>query len=105
KSVPNAFGLWGANLLSLLSALLLMAFTARTQRPSHTAYFLVYFVFTTGVTWLLSGPRYMLACFPLVLALALLSRRRAADAALTALCVIFSALLFLAYLSNGVPVY
>ncbi|MBR5379612.1 MAG: hypothetical protein IK140_03680 [Clostridia bacterium] len=105
KSVPNAFGLWGANLLSLLSALLLMAFTARTQRPSHTAYFLVYFVFTTGVTWLLSGPRYMLACFPLVLALALLSRRRAADAALTALCIIFSALLFLAYLSNGVPVY
>ena len=105
KSVLNAFGLWGANLLALLSALLLMAFTAKEQRPSHTAYFIVYFVFTTGITWLLSGPRYMLACFPLTLALARLSRRRIWDILLTALCAIFSVLLFLAYLSNGVPVY
>ncbi len=104
-SVSNAIGLWGANLLAQFAALTLMLLTEKKQNAAYTAFFIVYFVFTTGVTWLLSAPRYMLVCFPLIFALTQLGQRRLVRALLTALCAISSVLFFLAYLSYSIAVY
>ncbi len=104
-SVANAVGLWGANLFAQFAALALMLLTVKKQNAAYTAFFIVYFVFITGVTWLLSAPRYMLVCFPLIFALTQLSRKRFARALLTACCALLSLLFFLSYLSYNIAVY
>lgn len=89
-----ALGLWGANLLSSFSALMLMALAAKRLRPSYTAWFIGYFFIAIGATWLLSAPRYLLTCFPMVIALASLTRRPESDHALST-CLIALNLIYL----------
>ena len=114
-----AFGLWLPNLLFLLGAPLAMLFVRKRPaapaetdaqdgqsyalRPSYLAYFLAYYAIGMGATWLLSAPRYLTACFPLPIAMAVLTGRRAPWIAYT---LLFAAqLLFLwAYVAGG-PVY
>lgn len=71
------------NLLFLLGAPLALVLSRRSMRASDLAYFLSYYAFSCGVTWLLSGPRYMTFCYPLALALARLTHSRRVDAALS----------------------
>ena len=61
-------GLWLPNILTGLASLLLMLYGGKRLRPSWAAWFFPYFMLSYGVTWLLSGPRYMAVFFPLAAA-------------------------------------
>lgn len=92
---PHDFlGLWLPNLLACFLSLGVMTAAARKLRPSYTAWFIAYYVIAIGATWLLSAPRYLIAFFPLSLAVALLTEKKQADATVSAL----SAALYLLYL-------
>ncbi len=96
--LQDTLGLWVPSLLSQFSALFVMAVTARKQRASYTAYFLIYFAVTMGATWLLSAPRYLLVCFPLLLGMAILGKRRCVDRAMTAACLVLGQFYLYAFL-------
>lgn len=97
-------GLWLPNLVAIFSAIIMMVMSARKLRPSYTAYFIVYFAFVVGATWLLSAPRYLLVAFPLAFAAVTLTEDKSKDAALTVTFVGCS-LLYLAAFVAGYPVY
>ena len=61
-------GLWLPNLLTGFGSLGLIVWSGKRMRPSWAAWFFPYFMLSYGVTWLLSGPRYMAVFFPLALA-------------------------------------
>ena len=90
-------GLWLPNLLFSFSALALMLFAAKKLRPGYTAWFIGYYAVAYGATWLLSGPRYLIALIPLPLAMAAVTEKRQTDRILTACCAVLSALYFLAF--------
>ncbi len=94
----DTLGPWVPSLLSQFTALFAMSITARKQRASYTAYFLIYFAVAMGATWLLSAPRYLLVCFPLVLGMAILGKRRWVDRAMTAACLVLGQLYLYAFL-------
>jgi len=89
-----ALGLWGANLLSIFGSLTVMSLAAKRLRSSYTAWFIGYFAIAIGATWLLSAPRYLLTCFPIVIALTHLTRKPENDH-LTSTCLITLNLLYL----------
>lgn len=97
-------GLWLPNLIAIFTTLYVMFKSARKLHPSYTAYMIVYFVFVTGPTWLLSAPRYLAAAFPLAFAVVLLTKDKAKDSAITVLCIAGS-LLYLAMFVWGYPIY
>ncbi|MNZ90980.1 hypothetical protein D3C78_1099520 [compost metagenome] len=97
-------GLWLPNLIAIFSALIIMFMGAKKIRPSYTAYFIVYFAFVVGATWLLSAPRYLLVAFPLAFAAVALTEEKSKDAILTVVFVAGS-LLYLAMFVAGYPVY
>ncbi len=102
---PNAFwGLWLPNIVCFFGSLVIMLLGQKKLRASYVAYFLAYFVSSMGVTWLLSAPRYLLCVFPLALAMGQITRRRRANALLTALCGVGQILYLAAYVA-GYPVY
>lgn len=81
-----ALGLWIPNVVYSLAALVLMLFAAPQMRPSYTAFFIAYYVVAIGATWLLSAPRYLVALFPVPLALGLVTRTARADRIATGCC-------------------
>ena len=78
-------GLWVSNLACSFGALIVMALAARRLRPVYSVYFFAYYAVAIGTTWLLSAPRYLLACAPLSLALGRLTEDRRTDGAVTVL--------------------
>ncbi|MHA6482418.1 hypothetical protein ACX1C1_11030 [Paenibacillus sp. strain BS8-2] len=100
----NFLGLWLPNLVAIFTALIVMVLGAKKLNPAYTAYFIVYFAFVVGPTWLLSAPRYLIVAFPLAFAAAALTEEKSRDAALTVLSVV-GGLLYLALLVTGYPVY
>ncbi|MBR4236301.1 MAG: hypothetical protein IKR85_09625 [Clostridia bacterium] len=103
-SVHEAFGLWIANIAAQLGALAVMAAGIKRVRPAFGAYFIAYFAVAMGVSWLLSAPRYLLTCFPVLLALTRMTRRKSVDVSLSLLLAAASCAYFYAYL-NGWMVY
>ncbi|MEG1893799.1 MAG: glycosyltransferase family 39 protein [Clostridia bacterium] len=103
-NMRTLWGLFFPNLLCSFGALAIVAAAAKRLRPSHTAYFLAYYVFSIGATWLLSAPRYLTAALPLALALPMLIRGRFADIAATTLLVALQ-IGYLAMFVAGYPVY
>lgn len=97
-------GLWLPNLICIFSALIIMIMGTKKLRPSYTAYFIVYFAFVVGATWLLSAPRYFVVAFPLAFAAVALTEDKAKDVGLTVLSVVGS-VLYLAVFVAGYPVY
>ena len=83
-----AFGLWLPNIVYTLASLGIVIAAQKRLRASNTAYFIAYFTVTMGATWLLSGPRYLTACYPLALSLAALTRKRWADILASGLCIV-----------------
>ena len=71
--VYNFTGLWLPNLIAAFGALLIILAAAKKLRASMTAGFIAYYVIAIGATWLLSAPRYLCACLPLIAACALLA--------------------------------
>ncbi|MNO40662.1 hypothetical protein D3C76_308170 [compost metagenome] len=97
-------GMWLPNLIAIFSALIIMFMGAKKLRPSYTAYFIVYFAFVVGATWLLSAPRYLLVAFPLAFAAVALTEEKSKNVVLTVVSVVGS-LLYLAMFVAGYPVY
>ncbi|MBE7064548.1 MAG: hypothetical protein E7384_01870 [Ruminococcaceae bacterium] len=81
-------GLWIPNLLSSFSTLVLLIFTVKKLRASYSAYAIAYFVAAIGATWLLSGPRYLLALFVIPVGISTLTENRKADTIFT---IVFTA--------------
>jgi hypothetical protein len=100
----SVLGIWLPNLTAIFSTLYVMFKSARKLYAPYTAYFMVYFVFVVGPTWLLSAPRYLTAAFPLAFAVVLLTRDRAKDSAVTVLLITVS-LFYLALFVWGYPIY
>ncbi|GGH31242.1 hypothetical protein [Paenibacillus segetis] len=97
-------GLWLPNLICIFSVLIIMLKGAKQLRPSYTAYFIVYFAFVVGATWLMSAPRYFSVAFPLAFATVLLTKDKSKDVAFTILSIVGS-VLYLAVFVIGYPVY
>lgn len=96
---PQVFlGLWLPNLLFSFGCLTLMFCAAKKLRPGYTAWFIGYYAVAYGATWLLSGPRYLIALIPVPLAMALVTRKKAADAVLTVCCCFLAVLYFIAFI-------
>lgn len=72
----NLLGLWTPNLLWHFGTLGLFAYTAKKLRPDYAAWFIAYFAIAIGTTWLLSGPRYLLAMPVVAMMLALVTEKR-----------------------------
>lgn len=96
----TAIGLWTANLLSIFSSLLLMLLAAKKLRPSYTAWFIAYFFIAIGATWLLSAPRYLLTCFPLVIALAHITKKPESDQAISTVLIALNLIYLYAYVDR-----
>lgn len=86
-------GLWLPNLFCSLGALFVMALAVRRLRPVYSMYFLAYYVVAIGATWLLSAPRYLVACAPLGLGLSSLTDDRRRDGFMT----VFLTVLYVIY--------
>ena len=61
--VTTGWGLWLPELLAIMLTCGNLAVNGRKLRGDLSLYSLIYFVFSVGVSWLLSGVRYMLALF------------------------------------------
>ena len=72
----NLLGLWLPNLLWHFGTLGLFAYASKKLRPSYAAWFIAYFAIAIGTTWLLSGPRYLLAMPVVAMMLALVTEKR-----------------------------
>lgn len=100
----TAWTLGVPQLISIFAALLLMIAGARRIRPTYSAYSLVYFFAAIAPTWLLSGPRYIMAMLPIYFVMAKLTKKKwvyalAVVASLSALAYFCGAFIL------GYPVY
>ena len=78
-----SWGLWLPNLVMIALSLIIMLFAVKKLRPSYTAWFIAYFIIAIGATWLLSAPRYLVAYFPLAIALMLITENIKTDVPVT----------------------
>jgi len=125
NDLPQALGLWLPNLIALLGGLVLvlpaLRFTPKTAeellqeeetpaqeairaasplRASYGLYYLVYYFFSMGATWLLSAPRYLACAVPLSLALALVTKKRWVNGLMTILLLVLQVLYLAAYVQG-----
>ncbi len=82
--------LWGSQFAVLLIGGLSLPLMAKKLRLSYSVYAIVYLFVIFAPTWLLSGFRYYMGLAVLYPALALLTRRRWADIALTAVFAVLA---------------
>lgn len=99
-----ALGQWLPNVTYCFISLLVMAVAAKRLRPSYSAWFIAYYFFAIGATYLLSAPRYLLAAAPLYPGLAQVTESKKLDRFLSLLCLCASVFYFWAFL-NGWEVY
>ena len=92
-----ALGLWLPNLLAIFASLGLVTGAQNKLRTSYVAYFIAYFSVCAGATWLLSGPRYLAACFPVALSMGVLTEQKWADRLMTLVCIALTVLYLAAY--------
>ncbi len=81
-------GIWIPQLAAIVMGLAVMCRTCRRAHPADGAYALVYAWISFSPTWLLSGPRYLMAMYALYPMLVLLARRRWARAAIGGILVL-----------------
>ena len=103
-----AASIWIPELIYVIAAPCVMLFTAFFPKTdsvegnvkakgidnAYVLYFCTYYVVSIGASWLLSAPRYLMACISLPFALAHLGKNKYTDIALTIFCVISGALYF-----------
>ena len=91
------FGLWLPNLVWHFGTLTLFALGSKRLRPSYAAWFIAYFAIAIGTTWLLSGPRYLLAMPAVAMLLAHLCDKKWKVVLCAALLVPLCALYLIAF--------
>ena len=69
-------GVWIPQTIAIVLALILFASVLRKSHPGDAGYALVYFYASVAPTWLLSGPRYLTAMYPVYPMLGLLTRKK-----------------------------
>lgn len=94
KQLDKAFSLWGAGLFAIAASLVVVLVKAKRLPAHYTAYFLAYFAFSIGVTWLLSATRYLSAAMPVAASAALMCKKKWQ----AALLFVLLALMYLAYM-------
>ena len=67
------------------------------MRPRYVAWFIGYYVVAIGTTWLLSAPRYLIACIPVPLALSIVAKGRKNEIAATVTCAVLALLYLCAF--------
>lgn len=90
--ITTILGMWVPNLIYIFGSLLIMAAAAKKLRPSYTAWFIPYYAVAIGATWLMSGPRYLMACAALPMALGHVTEKKWADFMATVVCLVLSVL-------------
>jgi len=94
------WGLWIPNIVYLLASLGIVIAAQNKLRASNVAYFIAYYAVCMGATWLLSGPRYLTAAYPLALALGALTEKKSIDRIATVICIALFVLYLLAYVNQ-----
>ena len=85
-----SLGIWIPNLAWCFFSLILMTFATRRIRASYSVYYIAYYVFAIAPTFLISAPRYLVACLSIYPALAELCRYKKIDRILSILCILAS---------------
>ncbi|MCX7922324.1 MAG: glycosyltransferase family 39 protein [Clostridia bacterium] len=78
--------LWIPQVFIFIITILFIFYGLNKLRVSYLAYMVAYLLVTFSPTWLLSGPRYISALFPIYLLLGLASRNKIADNVATVIC-------------------
>ena len=99
-NVQMLWGLWIPNIVYLFAALGIVIAAQNKLRASNVAYFIAYYAVCIGATWLLSGPRYLTAAYPLALALGALTEKKSVDRIVTVVCIALFVLYLLAYVNQ-----
>ncbi len=94
------FGKVIPNLISCFLPLVLILITGKKLRASYVAWFIIYYMVSIGTTSLLSGPRYMMSCFPLFLSMSLISKDKKMDLVLTILSICMFLLYMIAFVNR-----
>lgn len=84
----TAIGCWLPNQAFIFSILLVFLFAAKDMRPSYTAWFIAYFVFSIGASFLISAPRYLTSAVSLYPALVHVTKNRKLDVLFTVICIL-----------------
>lgn len=96
----NSLGLWLPNVAYCFASLILMFFAANKIRSGYSAWFIAYYFIAIGATYLISAPRYLVACFPLYPALAEAAGNKKTDRILTGIFLITAMYYFFAFLAH-----
>ncbi len=99
-NIRMVWGLWLPNIVYLFAALGIVIAAQNKLRASNVAYFIAYYAVCMGATWLLSGPRYLTAAYPLALALGAITEKKSVDRIATAVCIALFVLYLLAYVNQ-----
>ena len=95
------YTIWLPEIVAFVGVVLLLVIFARTYELSELWYVLVYAVMTYSASWMLSGARYLLVCFPVFTMAALLLQRHKKIKALALVgCAFLQMVYFLGYLQG-----
>ena len=86
----NALGLWLPNVAWCFGALLLMCFAAKELRTSYMVWFICYYVIAIGATYLISAPRYLIACVPIYPAIVIVTINKKTRTIMPIICAVFA---------------
>lgn len=100
----TVFGLSLPNLLAIFLSTILLIGQHKKLRASYIAYGGLYIIVSISTSWLLSAPRYLFCCFPILMALALATKKRWVDILVSMGCAAAYLVYFYIYVTNG-PVY
>ncbi len=84
---PMALGLYLPSLLFAVGSLALLLAKGKELRVSYLAYFMVYYPVILSQTVVMDAPRQLFCCFPIIIALMRLTKKRFVDLLLSLLCI------------------
>ncbi len=99
-SPSDSASLWIPQLFIILGALIIMLLSFNRIRLSYCAYLIAYLFVSVSPSWLLSGPRYVMAAVPIYLTLGALSKNKIIDTILTFIFLIFLGFCTIAFVTG-----
>ncbi len=70
------FALWIPGLFTIFASIIVILLNIKKLPTAYILYFILYYGFSMGATWLLSATRYMIVMFPLAISLSLISYKK-----------------------------
>ena len=96
-AASDRISLWIPQVFLIILAMGFIFYAFRKIRYSYIVYMYIYLVFCLSVTWLLSGPRYLMGAFPLYILFSLLAQNKKVDIILSFASVMFLCFYTLVY--------